>query len=378
MGIALSLTRSQRVRLVVGIFLLLTFAGVVESLQLLVPGGRMAQYGHGPDLGGALAHTVPSWWLLGALVPAAAWLALRRPLVGAGVRNLVLHVAVSLLFPLLHIGLVAFLYGVILDEVRPSAAFLDMISVYYVYDLFLYWLVVGGAHLLRYHRELKNREIRELQLRSDLSETRLQALRSQLDPHFLFNSLNTVVGMALERGHEEVADAITELSELLRTSLREDGHGLVPLERELAFVHRYLRLQKHRFGDRLTFGTEIEPDAGGAMVPVMILQPLVENAVVHGPLPDGGQVQIEVVGRRRDGLLELEVRDDGPGIPPDPPARDGGGVGLANTRSRLRTLFGERGDLETGTGPDGGGTARIRIPWIPAPGRRSAATGVLV
>lgn len=344
----------------------------MESLQLLVPGGRLSQYGNPPGLLGALGHTVPSWWLLGALVPAAAWLALRRPLTGPGAGNLALHGGLGLVFPLVHIGLVSLLYGVVLGRVRPSAAFLDLVSVYYVYDLVLYWLVVGGAHLFRYHRELRDREIRELRLRSDLSEVRLQALRSQLDPHFLFNALNTVVGMALERGHNEVADAVTELSELLRTSLSEDGHRMVPLEREMAFAGRYLRLQEHRFGDRLSFEVAAAPEARGGRVPVMILQPLVENAVLHGPLAAGGEGRVEVAARRRDGELVLEVRDNGPGIPADPPPREGGGVGLANTRTRLATLFGEGAGLTTGTTPEGG-VARIRLPWIPAPGRPEAS-----
>ena len=349
--------RPRRLWSAAGILLLLTAAGVVEALQQLLPGARMAHYGQGsmPEvLGKALVHTLPSWWLLGLLIPLAGWLVSRRPIVPEAWKGRVLlHLVVSAVFPVVHIGITAHFYGLLVEGMQPLAVFLDMTSVYYVYDLFIYWLLVGVVHVFRYHRALKDREIREVRLVADLTAARFSALRSQLDPHFLFNSLNTVVGMALDRGHEEVADAVTELSELLRASLRGDEARLVPLADELDFVRRYLRLQKHRFGDRLSFEIAVEPEAEEAPVPAMLLQPLVENAIEHGILPGTRRGQVEVRARREGGRLRVEVRDTGSGFPEESPGEAAHGVGLANTRSRLRLLFGDEAELRTGNHEDG-------------------------
>lgn len=370
--------RPRRLWLAAGILLLLTAAGVVEALQQLVPGARMAHYGKGDMpvvLVRALFHTLPSWWLLGLLIPLAAWLVSRRPIVPEAWKGRVLlHLVASGVFPVVHIGIVALFYGIIVNGMEPLAVFLDMTSVYYVYDLFIYWLIVGAIHVFRYHRELKDREIREVRLVADLTAARFSALRSQLNPHFLFNSLNTVVGMALDRGDEEVADAVTELSELLRESLRGDEARLVPLADELAFVRRYLRLQKHRFGDRLSFGTAVDADAEASLVPAMLLQPLVENAIEHGVLPGRERGHVEVRAGREGDRLRVEVRDTGPGFPDEAGTGDGDGLGLANTRSRLQLLYGGEADLRTRNREDGASVV-VLLPLVgqaPARGRRRA------
>lgn len=353
-----------------GVFLLVTAAGVVEALQLMVPGGRMSSALGEPDLLGALFYAVPSWWLLALLVPVGWWMGSRWPIAPSRwKRRTLLHVVGSLAFPLVLFALVAVFYAAVEGQLESSHLrnlVLGLVELYYVYYVVIYWLILGAAHVLRYYRSVKNHEIRELRLRHDLDQARLSTLRAQLDPHFLFNSLNTIVGMALERGHEEVADAVTDLSELLRASLGDDRARLVPLGRELDFTRDYLSLQKHRFGDRLAFAFDVPDEARDALVPPMVLQPLVENAIEHGVLPASGRGTVEVRARLEGGGLALEVEDSGPGFPDGDAPEGGEGVGLGNTRARLRHLFGEDGELSVGRGREGGGLVTVRVPHVPA------------
>lgn len=364
-----------------GVFLLVTAAGVLEALQLMLPGGRMSSALGEPDLWGALFYAVPSWWLLALLIPVGWWAGSRWPIVPRRwKRRVLIHVVDSLAFPLVLFGLVAVFYGAMEGQLGPShlrKLVLGLVELYYVYYVVIYWLILGAVHVLRYYRSAKNHEIRELRLRHDLDQARLSALRAQLDPHFLFNSLNTIVGMALERGHEEVADAVTELSELLRVSLGDDRARLVRLGQELDFTRDYLSLQKHRFGDRLDFAFEVPEAVRDAMVPPMVLQPLVENAIEHGVLPGSGEGRVEVRARLdRDGLV-LEVEDSGPGFQEGLAPEGGKGVGLANTRARLRQLFGDDGELSIGTAREGGARVTVRIPYVPADTPAEEVAGVL-
>ena len=354
-----------------GVLALVTAAGVIEALQLMMPGARMSGYEGVPGFLKALSHTVPSWWILALLIPAGWWLGTRFPLLTARwKRNAALHVVASLVFPFVLFGLVAVFYGLLNDDLtmqRMRGTVFTLADIYYVYYVFIYWLIVGAVHVLRYYRAVKDHEIAELQLRSDLSQARLSALRAQLNPHFLFNSLNTIVGLALERGHEEVADAVTELSELLRESLRDDEARLVPLRKELEFTRRYLSLQKHRFGDRLDFTFDAAPSIQRALVPAMLLQPLVENAVLHGILPAPGPGTVTVRARREDDRLALDVEDSGTGFPAEPdPAADGHGLGLRNTRARLQHLFGGECELAIGSAADGGARVTVLVPYVTA------------
>lgn len=360
--------------------MLVTAAGVIEALQLMLPGGRMGGYEGAAGFFKALMHTVPSWWLLALLIPAGWWLGTRYPLeADRWKRRGALHVAAGLIFPFVLFGLVAVFYGALdgsfaLESMR--ATFMGVTQLYYVYYVFFYWLIVGAAHGLYYYRAARDHELTELRLRSDLSEARLAALRAQLNPHFLFNSLNTIVGLALEQGHEEVADAVTELSELLRESLRDDEARLVPLRKELEFTRRYLSLQQHRFGDRLEHGIDVPEELLGCLVPAMLLQPLVENAVVHGILPGTGRGTVTIRARPAGDRLRLEIDDSGPGFPEGASVASGDGIGLRNTRSRLRQLYGPECDLSLGRSESGGARVAVSVPHVRAD-RFAEASGAL-
>lgn len=238
------------------------------------------------------------------------------------------------------------------------------------YQLPIFWGLVGVAHALRFYEHSKARERREAELEARLAQARLQALRMQLNPHFLFNTLNSIASLVQEQPQAE--EMIEALSELLRLTLTASDRAEVTLREELHLLDRYLLIEQIRFGERLRVQKQVDAAALDAVVPILILQPLVENAVKHGIetqiAPGLIRLEVEHVG----GALRLEVSDNGPGL-----AGAGGGiskegVGLSNTRSRLKELYGERASLTLRPGKTGGLAAEIRIPWRTALGDPAA------
>jgi two-component system, LytTR family, sensor kinase len=195
-------------------------------------------------------------------------------------------------------------------------------------------------------------------LNAQLAEARLSALRTQLDPHFLFNTLNAVSAM-VERDPEGVQRMIARLSELLRYSLEGGQRQEVPLSEEIGLVQRYLEIMEVRFQGRLRVSMDVPVTLLAARVPSLVLQPLVENAIKHGVARRPGEGLIEITAHRGGDRLVLRVRDDGE--PAAAPAGDG--VGLSNTRERLRQLYGESQDLTVGPAPEGGFAAEVSIPY---------------
>ena len=217
------------------------------------------------------------------------------------------------------------------------------------------------------------------QLESQLAEARLDALRRQLDPHFLFNTLNAVSAL-VERDPRGVRRMIGQLSDLLRHSMDTASAPEVPLRQELELLERYVDIMRVRFDDQLEVETKADPRALDALVPNMILQPLVENAIKHGAEQndDGGRVDVEAV---LDGdTLVLRVRDDGPGMAPwsvqAGASVNGSGVGLRNTAARLAHLYGSAQRFSVGPAPDGGTVAEVRIPWHTRANVRQLEAGV--
>ena len=228
-----------------------------------------------------------------------------------------------------------------------------------------YWIVVGLGHAVAYYEAARQRELAASRLEAQLSRAQLEALKMQIQPHFLFNTLNAVAELVYV--DPRLAErTILRLADLLRLAVYSAGAHEVPLRQELAFLHAYLSIQQTRFRDRLRVEMEVEPEAMDAMAPAFLLQPLVENALRHGVPPDGGVQRVRVAVERRGGSLVLEVADNGPGLPEGAAAR-GSGVGLANTRARLAQLYGAEGSFELGSAPGGGARVRARIPWRAAP-----------
>jgi len=224
-----------------------------------------------------------------------------------------------------------------------------------------FWGLVGISYALGFYERSKARELREAELESHLAAARLRALRMQLNPHFLFNTLNSIATLVHEKP-QAADDMISSLSELLRLSLRGPDRQEVSLNEELQFLDRYLQIEQIRFGTRLRIEKEIETGALDALVPTLILQPLVENAIKHGIEARLGLSIIRITARHRGDTLRLKVMDNGAGLRGD---LDGGlkeGVGLSNTRSRLKVLYGESAGLELRS-EENGFSAEIRIPW---------------
>jgi len=194
-------------------------------------------------------------------------------------------------------------------------------------------------------RRRREAELGRAQLETQLVSAQLAALRAQLQPHFLFNTLNAAVALARAGDAAATARVLILLGDLLRQLLRSDAPQEVPLRDELALLETYLEIQRVRFGERLQIGWAVADDVRDALVPQLVLQPLVENALQHGISPRSRAGRLDITAARHGDRLRLAVCDDGPGIAPGFSIADARGVGLRNTRERLHRLYGERGDL---------------------------------
>ena len=239
----------------------------------------------------------------------------------------------------------------------------------FVDDLMIYLAVLfaGVARAVMIRARMRSHETMLLQahaaqLQAQLADARLGALRAQLDPHFLFNTLNAVSAL-VERDPRGVRRMLSRLGELLRHTL-EEGASEVTLQRELDLLERYLDIMRVRFGSRLDVSVDVAPGLRNALVPNLLLQPLVENAIKHAiaPNPEGGRITI--AASREGERLVIRVRDDGPG-PDGAIVQPGAGVGLANTRARLAEMYGaaQHLTLTTGLGGSAGTVAEVSLPW---------------
>ncbi len=208
------------------------------------------------------------------------------------------------------------------------------------YNILIYWVMVSVNHAFDYYRKYQERALRAAELEKRLAQARLQALQMQLNPHFLFNTLHAI--STLMHKDVEAADRmIAKLGELLRYALESTDEHVVPLEQELAFLRRYLEIEQTRFGERLRVRFEIEPAALSALVPNLILQPMVENALKHGIEKRSRPGEVVLRAGLENGQIHLSVEDDGPGLSEGKLTREG--VGVSNTRSRLAQLYGDQG-----------------------------------
>ncbi|HEV2912062.1 MAG TPA: histidine kinase [Pyrinomonadaceae bacterium] len=290
-------------------------------------------------------------------------------------RRLPVHLATLLLFSVLHTtlnwlsrdlvfrlcGLGPYDYGIM--PIRYLMEFAN--------DAIVYSLFVALIHLFDYYRESRDQEVRTALLEARLTQAQLQALRLQLQPHFLFNALNTISAVIYEDAGR--ADRmIARLSDLLRLALRNSTAQEVTLQEELEFLELYLELMRARFEERLVVKFEVEPETTSALVPQLILQPLVENSIRHAASPSSGTLSIDVSARRSNGALLLEVSDNGPGIRKEQQAIAlGDGIGLSNTSERLNQLYGAEHRFSLGASSEGGLLVHVEVPFHT---RRSSET----
>jgi signal transduction histidine kinase len=224
---------------------------------------------------------------------------------------------------------------------------------------------LGLGFTIAYSGGSQARELAVSRLESELAQARLQALQAQLHPHFLFNAFNSISAL-MHRDVEAADRMLARLGELLRRVLRRSGAPFVTLHEELEFVQLYLEIEQARFGERLQVSVDVEPGAREAVVPHLLLQPLVENAVRHGIAQTVAGGRVEIAARVEDGAtLALEVRDTGRGLPPGW-TPDAVGVGLSNVRSRLEQVYRGAHSLQVDGFPGGGVRVRLRLPLVPA------------
>jgi two-component system LytT family sensor kinase len=303
------------------------------------------------------------WLFLGALTPITYYLGRRVPLRRADwPRALAVHLAgaLGLCVGWASLGV---LLGFALDRYPAQGNLVrDYVSwtlTTVPWSVFMYFTVLGCVHAFSYFVQAQEREAHASRLAAQLAEARLGALRTQLNPHFLFNSLNALTVLVREPNIPAASRMLELLGDVLRQVLRTDQPHEVPLAEELRFLEQYLAIEQVRFSDRLHVTWEIEERTRAALVPGFVLQPIVENAIKHGVARRAEAGRIAIRSRLVDTTLELAVRDDGVGMT----ATQKEGVGLSNTRERLRTLYGERATVSIAAPPDGGTLVTVRLPF---------------
>ncbi len=303
-------------------------------------------------------------WVL--LTPLVLWLVRRyRFEKGGRYRVFGLHLTASILIALFHKGIhgiVFSFYRLVVDgqvfswelQYRQTLSYFD-------YGIQIYWIILLLDYVLDYYLRYRENELRASQLESQLANAQLNALKMQLQPHFLFNTLNAI-SVLIKKNPEVARNTVGRLSDLLRFTLENVSSQEVSLRVEMEYLDRYLNIEKTRFEDRLTVKTNIPADVLNAQVPTMILQPLVENAIKHGVTRRRGPAIVEIHALRNNGLLTLQVVDNGKGLPTgETTLREG--VGLTNTRARLRQLYGSGSSLELSDAAEGGVIVTVTIPW---------------
>jgi two-component system, LytTR family, sensor kinase len=347
-----------------------TLIGLIEAAQLYAGFAAMERPMAWTR---ALRSTMPSWYVLLALVPVIVWLSRRFPLEPVRWhRTLPLHLLAAVVFAFLHVAASSWLSDYVLSRgLQPwslSESLSRLLTTFFVVELLTYFAVVGAYNAYDYGRRYREREgqaarlaLRTSRLEASLSRAKLDSLRMQLNPHFLFNTLNAISVMAMKGEREGVVRMLMLLSDLLRLSL-DNRQPVLSLRDELAILDCYLEIENVRFRDRLTVERDIDPAVLDTEVPSLVLQPLVENAIRHGVSRRAGPGVIRVEACVVDGeWLELRVLDTGPGVEAAA-ASDGNGVGLANTRARLEQLYGSRQQLTLSDRDEGGACATVRLP----------------
>lgn len=305
--------------------------------------------------------SLPDWWVWGAFALLVVRLTQSVPIarISWGF-HFAFHVAVSLLLAFAHLVIV-FAIGWTLRP-APLSALLDTLAASLLWNVVIYWAILGAAHALEYRRDREAQRLRAARLETQLAQARLQALTLELRPHFLFNALNALAEL-IHEDPDAAERMVDRLADLLRRTLDTDGASEVALAYELDLAEGYLSVERVRFGDRLRVVYDVAADARGARVPAMILLPLVENAVRHGVSRSAGAGCVGIRARRVAGRLELEVWDDGPGLGEGEGAGGRRGIGLVNTRERLAQLYGADSTLELVPGNPRGLVARLGLPF---------------
>jgi hypothetical protein len=232
-------------------------------------------------------------------------------------------------------------------------------------DLLIFGLLVVAGAALRTRHRAQQLELRESRLEAELARAQLHALRLEIEPHFLFNTLNAITALVRMKDNGRAVEMLVGLADFMRTTLDGPADQLVPLSREIAWVKRYVALQQARFGDRLQVEYRIGEGCEEVLVPTLLLQPIVENALRHGAARQAARCRVEIAAAFASRLLTVTVADDGAGLPKDFDLERAPGTGLRNVRSRLAHLYGGAARLEVRRGDRAGTTVEVAVPSTP-------------
>ena len=310
------------------------------------------------------AGELPVWYSWVLLMPLIVRLTRRYPPLRQRGRNFVIHVIIGLAATLLVITVTTFLRQWIPGMYPPGIPFhLVVLRTFlnsYIMFVPIYAALVASVLAWSYQQDTQRRELQQHRLEFELARSQLDALRMQIHPHFLFNTLHAISGLMID-DVPAARKMIRRLSELLRVAL-EDAPDEVPLHDELQFLQQYVEIQQMRFAYRLTVTRDVEPAAHAVLVPRFLLQPLVENSIKHGVAAHRRSGVVQVTASVAGNVLAIEVADDGPGLRDSPAPRTGTGVGLRNTRARLLHTYGDAHRFEIANRESGGAIVRITVP----------------
>jgi signal transduction histidine kinase len=319
-----------------------------------------------------------AWWhvLRAELVYAVLWILLtfavirldqRFPLdTGSWRTSLLIHLGASVVVSAIHppamVGIIRWLgWGRDPSQSFWDVARLSIVGSFHV-NLTFYWGILGVRYILGNYHKYRERELAASQLAARLAQSHLQVLKMQLQPHFLFNTLNTI-SVLMTDDTAAANRTLIRLSDLLRITLDNVSSQETSLKKEMDFLQGYLEIERTRYQDRLTVQVEIEPAAWDAQVPTFLLQPLVENSIRHGISPHARQGRVEIRARREGESLVLTVRDNGDGWAESAPEPPTGGLGIATTRARLQQLYGAAHRFEIGNAQGGGAWVTVALPF---------------
>src|SRR5262245_1965799 len=347
--------RKRRLARGILIFCVWTLLGALSAVRVMI---TYAYSGNIVTWRRALVIALADWYVWALLAPAIAWLARRFAIERRSwLRSLLVHIPASLFFSIPKM-VIEFRLLQWLDP--PSAQRYPVLQ--FPSTLFTYYAILGAIYAFDYYGKYREHELKASQLQAQLAQAQLQSLKMQLHPHFLFNTLHAISSL-MRRDVEGAERMITRLSDLLRLTLENVGAQETSLRQELEFLERYLEIEQTRFRDRLQVKMDIEPEALDARVPNLILQPLVENAVRHGIAPHAAPGLIEISARLKENKLELQVSDNGAGLPDARRAQVKEGVGLGNTRARLDQLYGADYLFDLSNRDKGGLVVSLTIPF---------------
>ena len=334
----------------------LAFLSASQGALMLAHAGRPVSWS------ALLTSSLLDWYTCAAFTPAYIWLVRRFPI---DRQHWPLSAAIQFVATSVFVVIKYAVYGPLRAWLIPSQTAMSLeqhLARSFIMESIAFWAVLGVVHAMEFYRRFREREVQALRLQAQLAEARLEALSAQLHPHFLFNTLHGVSTL-MHRDVEAADTMLTRLGDLLRHTLRNADRHEVPLSEELDLLANYVAIIGVRFQDRLTVRTLVAPGAEQGLVPHFILQPLVENAVQHGIARRAGAGTIEITAERHGEMLRLRVTDDGAGLGRGVREFPSEGIGLSNTRLRLRELYGGRQRLELESLPSGGFGVMVELPF---------------